>query len=94
MPNQHLKQIAPEYEIDELGIKFPLQKDEETKGEEEKHELLNKFVKDTCGTKTTFSDDDNEVYLNKEDYRELVRLANEFQDGVFNRKLIIWIILN
>ena len=54
------------------------------KGEEEKHEPPNQYVKDTRGRKTIFTDDDNKKYLNKEDYRELVRLENEFRDGLFN----------
>ena len=54
------------------------------KGEEEKHEPPNQFVKDTRGRKTIFTDDDNKKYLNKEDYRELVRLENNFRDGLFN----------
>ena len=53
-------------------------------GEEEKHEPPNQYVKDTRGRKTTFTDDDNKKYLNKEDYRELVRLENKFRDGLFN----------
>ena len=52
--------------------------------EEEKHEPPNQFVKDTRGRKTTFTDDDNKKYLSKEDYRELIRLENEFRDGLFS----------
>ena len=33
-------------------------------GEEEKYEPPNKFVKDTRGRKTTFTNDDNKKYLN------------------------------
>ena len=56
--------------------------------EEEKHEPPNQYVKDTRGRKTLFSDDDNKKYLNKDDYRELVRLENEFRDGLFNSNSI------
>ena len=52
-------------------------------GEEEKHEPPNQYVKDTRGRKTLFSDDDNKKYLDINDYREFVRLQNEYQDGVF-----------
>ena len=56
--------------------------------EEEKHEPPNLYSKDSRGQKTLFSDDDNKKYLNKDDYRELVRLENEFRDGLFNSNSI------
>jgi len=41
------------------------------------------YSKDPRGRKTLFSDDDNKKYLDINDYREFVRLQNEYQDGVF-----------
>ena len=51
--------------------------------EEDTHEPPNLYSKDPRGRKTLFSDDDNKKYLDINDYREFVRLQNEYQDGVF-----------
>ena len=60
-----------------IWSKFSTQKDEEKKGNEEAtHEVPNQFVKEPCGRKTKFIDDDNNKYLNAEDYNELIRLEN------------------
>ena len=56
---------------------------EKKQEEEEKHEPPNMYSKDPRGRKTLFSDDDNKKYLDINDYREFVRLQNEYQDGVF-----------
>ena len=47
---------------------FYTQKDEEKKGNEEAtHEVPNQFVKEPCGRKTKFIEDNNKKYLNAAD---------------------------
>ena len=63
------------------------QKQKEEEGDT--REPPNRFKNDTRGRKTIFSDNDNKNYLDMHNYRELVRLQNEYQDGVFGPKFRI-----
>ena len=86
-PKKHIEQldILPEYEIDEIGFKFPKEEDEEKKvNEEDMHEPVNRFTRSTRGKKAReIPDDEKQKYLEKDLYRELVTLEREYHDEMF-----------
>ena len=57
--------------------------------EEEKHEPVNKFTKDSRGRKAIeIADDEKQKYLEKDDGRELVRQERDYKDGLFSTSVM------